>query len=256
MFRFQLFKHVVVLVIVALLGVTASPAFAQTETPDVPHLVQEESTNGLVDGESPDGEPAAHGEVVEKGQVNEGESSSVESGRPRIYIPHLSSPSAVGSVAPAATDASWRNVFYDELCAYPNAWSRRDYNGTGHSWVYRTVDGLCTMRPSGYTLKMNVQTERTFSLVGALDARAVIRFSTRTEQNYDYLRIEYSCDSRRTWIGGAAYSGSYGWSTVNISLAGCRGSSSVTLRLSFITDQSIIGSASPVVDYVRVQSYR
>lgn len=217
--------------------------------------------------QSPDGEPDViitensddqiNSSYEERGDVAPGESNSMDTGKNYIFLPVVQNVNDK-NVAAAAPSAAWYNVFYDELCSFPSGWTTYDYNGTGHIWVGRTIDGWCTAQPSAYVLKENTQFSRYFSLVGALDARAIIRFKMNTETNYDRLQIEYTCNSGSTWYGSPhVFTGNRGWSTAFISLSSCRGASSVQIRISFISDRSFIptGAIAPVIDYVQVQKY-
>lgn len=236
-------KTVTVLVFLVLAAGQAMPVLSQ-------------SSDGII----PDGgtDPASaivedNGPAVEKGESAAGESSSIDAGNKYMFLPFAAGNREVDAAAPAA---SWVTVFYDEFCSYPSGWSRYNYNATGHVWAYAVVDGWCTAKPNGYVNKMNVTTWRTFSLAGALSSRAIIRFKMTTETYYDFFRVEYSCNSGRTfWGTPSAWSGAYGWSTATVSLANCNGASSVRLRLTFQTDASVTSTLTPAVDYVKVQKY-
>lgn len=235
-------KIVTLMVFLALAVVQVMPAFAQSE-----------------DGVVPDGgsAPAAVEDTraaADKGEFTPGESSSVDAGNKNMYLPFAIGSNDVNAAAPAAT---WVTVLYDEFCSYPTGWTRYDYNGTGHAWTKAIVDGWCTAKPNGIVNKMNVTTWRTVSLSGALASRAIFRFKMSTEQAWDFFRVEYSCNSGKTYWGTpSAYSGLYGWSVATVSLDKCNGAASVRVRLTFQTDQIVLSTAAPAVDYFRVQKWQ
>ena len=161
---------------------------------------------------------------------------------------------APAAIAPAAT---WVDVLCDEFCSYPNGWVRDDYNGTGHNWVKATVDGRCTARPSGIGNKMNVTTWRTVSVAGGANPQAVFRFKMNTEPFWDFVRVEYSCNSgQHFWGTPSALSGVYGWTTASFSLANCAGSSNLRVRLTFQTDKIILSTQAPTLDYFKVRHWK
>lgn len=212
------------------------------------------------DGVVPDSPASAAADTsqaeVDKGEITPGESSSVEARNAYLYLPFAAGGDKLQAAAP---DATWVTVLYDEFCSYPTGWSRYDYNGTGHTWVKATVDGLCTARASGIVNKENVTTYRTVSVAGGTSARAIVRFKMATEQYFDFFRIEFSCGTQpgRTFYGWpSAYSGSYGWSTATVSLSACAGSSTLRFRLSFQSDQSVLSTMAPTVDYVMIQKWQ
>lgn len=196
------------------------------------------------------------GAFVEKGIPASGESSSIDTGKNYVYLPLLQS-EGTADVAAAATDAGWTTVFYDEFCSFPAGWSRRDYNATGDSWTYRTIDGFCTVQPSRYINVMNVFMTRTFSLVKAKDATITFRFKMQAEPYYDYFVTEYSCDDQITWHGSPSSRSNppAGWVERKLSLKGssCLNKPNVIVRFGFTTDYSVTGPIAPALDYVYVQ---
>lgn len=236
-----LLKFVVIAVFLALALFGAMPVFAQSDDGVVP------------DDGAP--VPAAEQAAADKEEFTPGESSSVDAGDKFMYLPFAAD--TLGVEAAGVMTPTWQVVFLDHLCSYPNGWLRNDYNGTGHAWVYATVDGVCTARPNGNVHRMNVTTTRTFSLAGALAARATFRFKMNTETNWDYLRVEYSCNGGKTYWGmPSQYSGAYGWSTATVSLDACKGYSSARIRFTYQTDRSILSALPPVLDYVKVEKYQ
>lgn len=201
--------------------------------------------------------PAANGaEAAEKGEFTPGESSSIDAGSGLLFLPFaaVGSDAAASAAAPAS---AWQVVFLDHMCAYPNGWLRYDYNGTGQAWVFRWVDGVCTATPNATVNRENVTTTRVFSLAGALAARATFRFKMNTETYWDALRVEYSCSGGKTYFGVPSYyTGLYGWSTAMVSLDLCKGYSSVRIRFTYQTDQSVLSALAPVIDYVKVEKFQ
>jgi hypothetical protein len=242
-----LFKIIMLLALIALGAGQALPAFAQTDE----------------DGVIPDGgleplpatvEDAAAADA--KAEFTPGEAGSFDAGKVYMYLPFaiVSGAEAASAVAPAAT---WQTLLYDEFCSFPSGWTTYDYNATGRNWVYATVDGYCTARANGVNHSMNVMMWRNINLVGALNARATFRFKMGTEMYWDFFRFEYSCNGGRTYWGApSAYSGTYGWSTVTISLSRCIGYSNVRVRFTFQTDRSVYSTAAPTVDYLRIEKYQ
>jgi len=242
--RTSMFRKLVTVMVFMLLALCqVVPAFAQDEDGIVP--------------DSPTPAAAANaGAEVEKSEFTPGESSSVELGNALLYLPFAAGNRNLDAAAPTAT---WQNVLYDEFCSYPTGWSRYDYNGTGHAWVKAIVDGFCTARANGIVNKENVTTWRTVSVAGGTNARAIVRFKMATEQYYDFFRIEFSCGTQpgRTYYGWpSAYSGAYGWSTATVTLSACAGSSNLRFRLTFQTDQSVLSTMAPTVDYVKIQKWQ
>jgi hypothetical protein len=234
--RSQLWKIVsVVLLLVLTLGQVA-PALGQAE---------DEETSGDV--------------AVGKDTPAAGESSSIDMEH-HVFLPLTQSGSA--EVDAAAPSAIWRTVFYDEFCSFPNAWARYDYNGTGHVWAFNIFNGLCVAQPNGYVNTMHTLMSRTFSLVGAQDARITFRFQMRSEISYDFLLTQFSCDGGATWYGqpNARSNPPAGWVVRVIKVKGtnCLGKSSVIVRYSFVTDQSVIpfNALPPALDYVLVEKFQ
>jgi hypothetical protein len=233
-------KIVVVALFLALALFQAMPVFAQSDDGVVPD-------DGVA---APADAPAA-----EKEEFTSGESSPFDAGDKLMYLPFAAG--ATGVEAAGVVTPTWQLVFIDHMCAYPNGWLRNDYNGTGQAWVFAMVDGVCTARSNGIVHKMNVTTTRVFSLAGATAARATFRFKMNTETNWDYLRVEYSCNGGKTYWGmPSQYSGVYGWSVATVSLDACKGFSSVRIRFTFQTDRSILSTLAPVVDYVKVEKFQ
>lgn len=222
------------------------PVLAQTDE-DVP--AEEETAGDVV--------------AVEKGEPAAGESSSFDPGKFnfQVFLPVLRNSTAT-EVNAAATSATWQTVFYDEMCSFPASWSLYDYNATGHSWVYRTVDGLCTAQPSGYVNKMHTYMYRTFSLAGAKDARVTFRFKMTSEAYWDFLLTQVSCDGGASWHGTphARSNPPAGFNIRVMALAKtpCLKKPNVILRFAFMTDAIIVpgGAFPPAVDYVWVEKFQ
>ena len=211
--------------------------------------------------QSEDEEPADEATIAaaaaKQGAVSPGESSSIDTGKNYVYLPMLQGDGVASEVTASATDAKWITIFYDEFCSFPSGWSNRDYNATGDNWVYKTIDGLCTVQPSRYINVMNVFMTRSFSLAGAKDANIYFRFKMQAEPFYDYFVTEYSCDGGITWQGNPSSRSNppAGFVDRKMSLKGssCLKKPSVTVRFGFTTDYSVTGPIAPVLDYVLVE---
>jgi len=208
-------------------------------------------------------EATAGGEAVDKTTTAPGESSNTDPNRDRLFLPITQTgPVNEANVQAAAVEAKWSTVLYDEMCSFPNGWSRYDYNGTGYSWVYNTVGGYCTAQPNGYGNVENTLMQRTFSLTGAKDARITFRFMMKSEINYDFLLTQYSCDSGATWNGTphARSNPPAGWQlrTINLKGSPCLKKPTVILRFAFVTDASVVpaGALAPAIDYIWVEKYQ
>lgn len=193
--------------------------------------------------------------IPEKGEFTPGESSSIDSGKSNIFIPLVTSGSG-NNVDAASPSFSWQVVFLDELCSFPSSWTVTDRNGTNQRWTRQTVSGYCTAKPNMYTNKMNTYMERTFSLVSAVDARLTFRFKMNTESTFDFLRYEYSCNGGKSWTSRSVHAESGPvpfWTVRTVSLTECIAQSSVIVRFTFDTDDTVTGSEAPVIDYVKVE---
>jgi hypothetical protein len=230
-----------------------APALAQSEG-DTPA----DAATGEEVEEVEEKEPAAPGEpsLVDPG-------SAIEIGPERLFIPLVSGSGTADARAAAVATIT----VIDEFCngvvgQVPPGWSSVDYNSLApeHDWVRAIVLGFCVARPNAYVNSMNVHMTRNISTIGGTVAGAnlIFRFRMNTEQSFDYLRYEYSCNSRKTFRGGTtiADSGAFGGASFisrTISLVGCDESSSVAIRFWFVTDQSVIGAERPSIDRVTLE---
>lgn len=202
-------------------------------------------------------------QVQEKEQAAPGEANPVDSGpaieigSERVFIPLLSG-NGNGGVHAAAVDTT---ILLDEFCSFPNGWTVADDNpaAPAHAWTQQTVLNRCVARPNAYDNGMSVRMTRNISTIGGdiAGANLTFRFRMNTETGFDFLRYEFSCNSRKTWRGGTtiADSGAFGGTSfVNrtISLVPCDESSSVQIRFWFHTDSSVIGTERPALDSVTI----
>ncbi len=218
-------------------------------------------------GQSEDEEPidaaaATAAAAARQGAVAPGESSSIDTGKNYVYLPLMQNTGTANEVAAAATNATWRTVFFDEMCSFPAGWSRYDYNASGHLWSFKTVESLCVAQPDGYVNKMHTYMYRTFSLASAKDARVTFRFKMISEVNWDFLLSQVSCDGGATWHGtpNARSNPPVGFNirVMQLSKTPCLKKTDVTLRFAFMTDAIIVpgGAVPPAIDYVWVEKFQ
>lgn len=251
--RSWLWKFLSLLIVVSITGSQTLITFAQTAD-DTPVI-----TDAAADDEAvADDEESAESPVVaDKSLEATGESSSIDTGKNYMYLPLIQGTGMEDvSAAAVSAKAKYTTVFYDEFCSFPSGWGRRDYNGTGDFWVYRTIDGYCAVQPSRYVNTMNTFMTRTFSLVKAKDAYIEFGFKMQAEPYYDYFVTEYSCDNGITWHGSPSSRSNppSGWVIRKLSLKGssCLKKPEVTVRFGFTTDSSVTGPIAPAIDYVWV----
>lgn len=202
-------------------------------------------------------------QVQEKDQAAPGEANpvdngpAIEIGPERLLIPLLSG-SGNGGADAAAVDTT---IFDDEMCGFPAGWVVADDNPAApvFAWTGQVLLGRCVARPNGYVNGMAIRMTRTINTIGGTIAGAnmTFRFRMNTETGFDFLRYEFSCNSRKTWRGGTtiADSGAFGGASFidrTISLVPCDESSSVQIRFWFTTDSSVIGTERPALDRVTV----
>jgi hypothetical protein len=222
-------------------------------------LGQYSLASAQADGDDPANAATAEDaeDVQEKGELTAGESSPTDAGRSqeagphRLFVPYIAG--SGGEVGAAATNAL---VLFDDLCAFPNGWTRQDYLGTGDAWAPAIVGGFCVARPTRYINRMAVIMERPVDLrFGNINGAFLrFRFRMRTETAFDFLRYEFSCNGRRTWRGSThSDSGSFpNFTTRTINISECDGFQTVWIRFWFQTDLSVIGAERPSIDFVEV----